>query len=303
LAGSTAEILIVEDDEVIMGTLAYNLSRQGFGVSQATTGAEALRMARKMRPDLILLDLMLPGESGIQVCERIRERDQDVVIIMITAKDAEEDKVRGFEAGADDYVTKPFGMKELIARLNANLKRSEMAQYLLMGASVRQHLPFDGKPSFSDVNTSSPAYAYAESAVATGGALRDLTQSQAGVMGLLGGKFRPNDTVTRVSLAYSLVQSLALQDEAQSFQGELTAFHNGQRIPLADAGSIPMPLRGYVQLALDHGLINARFTLTQGPYDLEPTLQAWFDPARAVTRAAYAVAAGRYLSHYQSAQD
>lgn len=125
MAGSTAEILIVEDDEVIMGTLAYNLSRQGFGVSQATTGAEALRMARKMRPDLILLDLMLPGESGIQVCERIRERDQDVVIIMITAKDAEEDKVRGFEAGADDYVTKPFGMKELIARLNANLKRSE----------------------------------------------------------------------------------------------------------------------------------------------------------------------------------
>jgi DNA-binding response OmpR family regulator len=122
---STAEILIVEDDEVIKGTLAYNLSRQGFGVSQATTGAEALRMARKLRPDLILLDLMLPGESGIQVCERIRERDQDVVIIMITAKDAEEDKVRGFEAGADDYVTKPFGMKELIARLNANLKRSE----------------------------------------------------------------------------------------------------------------------------------------------------------------------------------
>jgi DNA-binding response OmpR family regulator len=125
LAGSVAEILIVEDDEVIMGTLAYNLSRAGFGVSQATNGAEALRMARKMRPDLILLDLMLPGESGIRVCERIRERDQGVVIVMITAKDAEEDKVRGFEVGADDYVTKPFGMKELIARINANLKRSD----------------------------------------------------------------------------------------------------------------------------------------------------------------------------------
>ena len=122
---STAEILIVEDDEVIMGTLAYNLSRQGFGVSQATTGAEALSIARKLRPDLILLDLMLPGESGIEVCERIRERDQDVVIVMVTAKDAEDDKVRGFEVGADDYVTKPFGMKELVARINANLKRSE----------------------------------------------------------------------------------------------------------------------------------------------------------------------------------
>jgi DNA-binding response OmpR family regulator len=125
LITSTAEILIVEDDEVIMGTLAYNLSRNGFGVSQATNGADALRMARKLRPDLILLDIMLPGESGIEVCERIRERDQGVMIVMITAKDSEGDKVRGFEAGADDYVTKPFGMNELVARINANLKRSE----------------------------------------------------------------------------------------------------------------------------------------------------------------------------------
>ena len=108
-----------------MGALAYNLSREGYKVSQATTGAEALRVARKLRPDLILLDIMLPGESGIEVCEHIREADQEVVIIMITAKDAEEDKVRGFEAGADDYVTKPFGMKELVARITANLKRSD----------------------------------------------------------------------------------------------------------------------------------------------------------------------------------
>lgn len=125
VAASGTEILIVEDDEVIMGTLAYNLSREGFKVSQSTTGAEALRIARKLRPDLILLDIMLPGESGIEVCDRIREHDQDVVIIMITAKDAEEDKVRGFESGADDYVTKPFGIKELVARINANLKRSD----------------------------------------------------------------------------------------------------------------------------------------------------------------------------------
>lgn len=125
MATTTADILIVEDDEVIKSTLAYNLSRQGFGVSQATTGAEALRLARKLRPDLILLDIMLPGESGIEVCERIRERDQGVVIVMITAKDAEADKVRGFEVGADDYVTKPFGMKELFARITANLKRSD----------------------------------------------------------------------------------------------------------------------------------------------------------------------------------
>jgi len=119
-----AEILVVEDDETILNTLAYNLIRQGFGVQKATSGIEALRLARKMRPDLILLDLMLPGESGIEVCERIRKDDQEVVIVMVTAKDAEDDKVKGFEAGADDYVTKPFGMKELAARISANLKRS-----------------------------------------------------------------------------------------------------------------------------------------------------------------------------------
>jgi DNA-binding response OmpR family regulator len=123
-AVATAEILIVEDDAVILNTLAYNLSRQGFGVQKAMSGAEAMKLARKSRPDLILLDLMLPGESGIRVCEKIREEDQEVVIVMVTAKDAEEDKVSGFEAGADDYVTKPFGMKELVARINANLKRS-----------------------------------------------------------------------------------------------------------------------------------------------------------------------------------
>ena len=116
--------MLVEDDAVILNTLAYNLSRQGFGVQKATSGAEALKLARKFRPDLILLDVMLPGESGVRVCEKIREEDQEVVIIMVTAKDAEDDKVSGFEAGADDYVTKPFGMKELVARINANLKRS-----------------------------------------------------------------------------------------------------------------------------------------------------------------------------------
>ncbi|MBA2441966.1 MAG: response regulator transcription factor [Rubrobacter sp.] len=127
MAENEAEILIVEDDAVILNTLSYNLPRQGFGVHKATTGSEALKMARKLRPDLILLDIMLPGfptDSGIEVCERIRESDRDVVIVMITAKDAEDDKVRGFEAGADDYVTKPFGMKELVARIRANLKRS-----------------------------------------------------------------------------------------------------------------------------------------------------------------------------------
>src|SRR5918994_518343 len=122
--GISPEILIVEDDAVILNTLAYNLSRQGFATHKASDGAEALKLTRQLRPDLILLDLMLPGEDGIRVCERIRRDDPNTVIIMVTAKGSERDKVRGLEAGADDYVTKPFGMKELVARINANLKRS-----------------------------------------------------------------------------------------------------------------------------------------------------------------------------------
>ena len=188
-------------------------------------------------------------------------------------------------------------------RPDATLRRGELAQYLLMGQSVRQHLPFSGQSSFSDLSAGDPRYAYAESAVARGGALRDLSQSQDGVMGTIGGAFRPDDKVSRVSLAYSLVQSLALQPEARAFDGQLTAFYDGKRIPVEDVAAIPASLRGYVQLALDRGLINARFTVTQGPFDLEPTLHAYFDPGKTVTRAAFAVAAGRYLAAYQAAQD
>ena len=188
-------------------------------------------------------------------------------------------------------------------RPDTNLKRSELAQYLLMGASVRQSLPFNGRPSFTDLAPGTAAYAYAESAIARGGALRDLSQSQNGVMSLVNGAFRPNDSVTRLSLAYSLVQSAALQGQAQAFTDTLTAFYEGRRIPVEDAAGIPANLRGYVQLALDLGLLNARFTITQGPFDLQPTVHAFFDPAKPVTRAAYAVAAGRYLTYYQSFQD
>ena len=123
------EVLIVEDDAVILNTLAYNLTREGFIAHKAFDGPQALRLTRKHRPDLILLDLMLPGQyDGIEVCQKVRQDDPNIVIIMITAKDHEEDKVKGFEAGADDYVTKPSGTKELAARINANLKRSTLSR-------------------------------------------------------------------------------------------------------------------------------------------------------------------------------
>lgn len=196
----------------------------------------------------------------------------------------------------DGYSDKKF-------RPDQVLKRSELAQYLAMGGSVRQYLPFSGKPSFADLATTNPAYPYAESAIATGAPLRNLGQNHAGVMGLLNGQFRPLDSVTRASLAYSLVQALGLQDQATSFSGEVTAFLDGKRIPVEDAASIAPSLRGYVQQALDQGVLNARFTVTQGPFDLQPTLHAWFDPSKTVTRAAYAVAAGRFDATYRSAED
>jgi serine protease AprX len=188
-------------------------------------------------------------------------------------------------------------------RPDAALKRAELAQYLAMGASIRQSLPITGVRSFSDVSLSDPAYGYAEAAVASGAPLRDLSQQQDGVMKLSNGRFRPTDGVSRVDLAYALVQSAALQGEARAFSGPLTAFYNGSRVAVEDAATIPAAMRGYVQLALDLGLLNARFTLTQGPFDLQPKPHAWFDPNQSVTRAAYAVAAGRYHDHYLLAGD
>ena len=196
----------------------------------------------------------------------------------------------------DGYSDKSF-------RPDQTINRGELAQYLVMGSSVRQSLPFDGRSSFSDIGSTHPAYAYAESVVANGAPLRDLSQAQNGVMGTLDGKFRPNDAVTRVSLAYSLVQALGMQAQATAFSGSLTVFYDGKRIPIEDSASIAPALRGYVQAALDQGVINARFTVTQGPFDLEPTLHAYFDPGKTVTRAAYAVAAGRFDAAYRSAED
>lgn len=178
------------------------------------------------------------------------------------------------------------------------LKRSELAQYLVMGASARQSLPFSKIPSFNDVSTASPFYAYAESVIAKGAPLRDLTQKQSGLIGLVNGKFLPDNAVSRLQVAYSLVQALGLQNLALAYTGTLSVSYDGKRIPIEDVASIPTSLRGYVQGALDAGLLNARFTLTQGPYDTTPTIHAYFDPTKGVTRAAYAVAIGRYATQY-----
>ncbi|MFC0678929.1 S8 family serine peptidase [Lysobacter korlensis] len=178
------------------------------------------------------------------------------------------------------------------------LTRRELADYLVMGSGIRQFQPLFGVSSLTDANKLGSGLAFAEAAIATGAAQRDLSHRQAGVMGAVNGAFRPDDAVTRVSLAYSLVQSLGLQNEASAFTGELTVVNGTKRIPIEDAASIPASLRGYVQYALDLGLINARFALVQGPFDLQPTLKAYFDPSTKVTRGAYAAAASRLLGVY-----
>ncbi|WP_203248291.1 response regulator YycF [Sporosarcina beigongshangi] len=115
-------ILIVDDEKPIADILEFNLKKEGFTVFCAYDGEEALEKAEEVKPDLMLLDIMLPKRDGMEVCREIRKK-YDFPIIMLTAKDSEIDKVLGLELGADDYVTKPFGTRELIARVKANLRR------------------------------------------------------------------------------------------------------------------------------------------------------------------------------------
>jgi two-component system response regulator RegX3 len=121
------QILVVEDEEALADTIRYGLEREGFDVSIAPDGRMALERFRADRPALIILDLMLPKLSGLDVCRAIRA-ESDVPIVIVTAKDAEADKVAGLELGADDYVTKPFSVRELVSRIRAHLRRVEMGE-------------------------------------------------------------------------------------------------------------------------------------------------------------------------------
>jgi len=119
------KVLVVEDEPVLLETLAYNLSREGYEVSQATTGHQALEVTRQEQPNIIVLDVMLPGIDGFEVC-RILRQDTSVPILMLTARDDVVDKVVGLEMGADDYMTKPFSMRELLARVKAMMRRQRL---------------------------------------------------------------------------------------------------------------------------------------------------------------------------------
>jgi two-component system response regulator RegX3 len=119
-----SRILVVEDEASLADAVRYNLEREGYMVSLASDGRSALERFRAEPPSLVILDLMLPEVSGLDVCRTIRS-GSDVPIIIVTAKDSEADKVAGLELGADDYVTKPFSMRELVSRVRANLRRAQ----------------------------------------------------------------------------------------------------------------------------------------------------------------------------------
>ncbi len=182
---------------------------------------------------------------------------------------------------------------------NQYIKRNELADFLVMGAGVRQFLPVTGINSVSDVK--SEDLAFIEAVLSKGAALKDSAQSAKGVMlPTADGKFSPDDKVTRASLAYSLVQALGLEKEAKNSTNPLTVQYGSSRIAIADAASVPAELKGYVQLALDLNILNAYFTVVQGPYDVEPTLVAHFEPNKGVTRGDYAVTITRYFANYHA---
>lgn len=143
---SSGTVLVVDDDKNLLEVLRYNLAREGYAVIVSDNGVNALEEARTKKPDLVILDIMLPGMNGLEVC-RILRKETSIPIMMLTARAEEVDRIIGLEIGADDYITKPFHVRELLARVNASLRRSNWQQ-------VSQPLPEAKRPEtlqFGDI--------------------------------------------------------------------------------------------------------------------------------------------------------
>ena len=135
LSHSDHKILVIEDDRILREALRYNLVAAGYEVVVASDGGEGLVSARQSSPDVVVLDLMLPSLSGMEVCKALRRDGSILPIIMLTARDSEIDRIGGLESGADDYVTKPFSMRELIARVTAQIRRMQMIKSISQNAT------------------------------------------------------------------------------------------------------------------------------------------------------------------------
>jgi serine protease AprX len=221
----------------------------------------------------------------------------------------------GFD-GVDDITGHPYekamqyavskrlmdGFNDRGFRPDAKLKRKDLAKYLVMGGAVRQYRDLDNEPqpALSSVPTSYKAFV--ESVSVGGGALKDKLLNQAPIMLSEGGNFAPKGRVNKLDLAYSLVQVLGLESVATAFDpsDDITVDYNGQIIVLADQDNIPDDMKGYVQVAIQLSLLNVNFAVVQDYYDLTPQLTATFKPGYKVTRAEYAITAGRFFGQYFS---
>lgn len=179
-------VLIVEDEKNIVDILRFNLQREGYQTMEAYDGADGLEKARAGNPDLILLDVMLPKMIGFDVCKQLRAEGNNVPVIILTAREEEADKVLGLEIGADDYITKPFSMRELIARVGANIRRTAMSAPA--AASASSAMPVAGELS---INTDSHQ-------VFRSGKAIDLTQREYELLTFLAS--HPNKVYSRIAL-------------------------------------------------------------------------------------------------------
>ena len=178
-------VLIVEDEKNIVDILRFNLQREGYQTLEAYDGESGLALAVSSNPDLILLDVMLPKMNGFDVCKSLRSQGSNVPVIILTAREEESDKVLGLEIGADDYITKPFSMRELIARVGANIRRTAMAAPASAAAAA---MPVAGDLS---INTDSHQ-------VFRGGKAIDLTQREYELLTFLAS--HPNKVYSRIAL-------------------------------------------------------------------------------------------------------
>ena len=179
-------VLIVEDEKNIVDILRFNLMREGYQTIEAYDGEDGLNKALTQDPDIVLLDVMLPKMNGFDVCRKLREEGQNVPVIILTAREEETDKVFGLEIGADDYMTKPFSMRELVARVGANIRRTAMAAAAAPAAS--NAMPVAGDLS---INTDSHQ-------VFRDGKAIDLTQREYELLTFLAS--HPNKVYSRVDL-------------------------------------------------------------------------------------------------------
>ena len=185
-------ILIVDDEQPIVDILVYNLKKEGYNTIEASDGMTAVDIALEKKPDLILLDIMLPKLDGLSVCKRIKS-SLNVPIIMLTAKDSEIDKILGLELGADDYITKPFSVRELVARVKANLRKIDAVAAIQMPSNVEENKKKENKIVVGDLELDLDKFE-----VKVRGEVIDLTLREFEVLKFLASQ--PEQVITRETL-------------------------------------------------------------------------------------------------------